>query len=286
MTDIRQHLPAILRSIRQHLAQAETPEALGASLRTLLPTSYGLGVGQLVNEQGQLSPPLDVIIYDTTIDPAQIPDRSSCYDLHQALAVILLAQELQTDALRAFLHTIASVKLLRFTPQQEQAQMVNARSRPGQASRKPSLKKLLPLGIVASQRLLDVPSDEPEELALCLDALLKEQPEHLRPDYLLTQAVTYRNPLLDGGAFVSSTVNIVREPMLPRPRPCYVCKLPSSHAHFFYHSLCLRCGDLNYQKRSLPADLTGRIALVTGARVKIGYATALRTTHDSNNRGN
>jgi NAD(P)-dependent dehydrogenase (short-subunit alcohol dehydrogenase family) len=38
----------------------------------------------------------------------------------------------------------------------------------------------------------------------------------------------------------------------------------------------LRCGDYSYRKRGEAADLSGRVALVTGARVKIGYATALR----------
>lgn len=280
MTDIRQHLPVILTSLRHHLVREHPLDALLTVLRELLPASYGIGAGRLINAQGQQSQPFDVILFDTTIGPAQPPAEADCYDLRQVLAVILFAQKPDTRMLKDLLHAISSAKTLRFWPMQEQGQITRARALPGQASRqethKPALKKLLPLGIIACQHLLDAPGDQPEALALFLDTLLKEQPAPLRPDYLLTQALTYQNPLFTGGTFAARTINIAREPRLPKPRTCYVCKQSFSHAHFFYHSLCLSCGDLNYQKRGLPGDLTGRIALVTGARVKIGYATALR----------
>jgi len=62
---------------------------------------------------------------------------------------------------------------------------------------------------------------------------------------------------------------------LKHPRGCYVCKQEFDELHFFYNSMCKACGDLNYQKRFQTAQLTGRVALVTGGRVKIGYQTAL-----------
>jgi hypothetical protein len=281
MTDIRQHLPGILTALRQYLARVETPDVLRANLRKLLPASYGLGTGRLVNAQGQQSPPLAVILYDTTTSPAPLSPETSCYELRQTLAVIVLAHEIDTSALRHLLQAIVDTKMLHANPHQEQqGQMAQAHTVSGQpakqAPRKPALKKLLPLGIVASQHPLDTLREKPETLALLLDTLLKEHPEHLRPDYLLTPEITYYNPLLANGAFTPHTMNIACEPRLPKPRMCYVCKQSFNHAHFFYHALCLACGDLNYQKRRLPGDLTGRIALVTGARVKIGYATALR----------
>ena len=39
--------------------------------------------------------------------------------------------------------------------------------------------------------------------------------------------------------------------------------------------MCPPCAELNWQKRNQTADLSGRIALVTGARVKIGYQAAI-----------
>jgi NAD(P)-dependent dehydrogenase (short-subunit alcohol dehydrogenase family) len=59
------------------------------------------------------------------------------------------------------------------------------------------------------------------------------------------------------------------------PRPCYVCKCRFHALHAFYDSMCTSCGDFNYQKRSQTADLTNRVAVVTGARVKIGYQAAI-----------
>ena len=57
---------------------------------------------------------------------------------------------------------------------------------------------------------------------------------------------------------------------------CYVCKQPFTKMHRYYDSLCEPCGDFNYAKREQTADLTGHYALVTGARVKIGYQAALK----------
>lgn len=66
-----------------------------------------------------------------------------------------------------------------------------------------------------------------------------------------------------------------QERRLEYPRNCYVCKAEFQKLHFFYDSMCEPCGDLNYRKRFQNADLTGRIALITGARVKIGYQSSL-----------
>ena len=64
-------------------------------------------------------------------------------------------------------------------------------------------------------------------------------------------------------------------PRVSEPRPCYICKTRFQELHFFYDSMCKSCGDFNYEKRSQTADLRGRVALVTGARVKIGYQAAI-----------
>jgi NAD(P)-dependent dehydrogenase (short-subunit alcohol dehydrogenase family) len=60
------------------------------------------------------------------------------------------------------------------------------------------------------------------------------------------------------------------------PRTCYVCKTEYRRVHHFYDSMCPDCAELNYEKRFQSADLAGQVALVTGARVKIGYQSALK----------
>ncbi|BAY10560.1 SDR family NAD(P)-dependent oxidoreductase [Calothrix sp. NIES-2098] len=67
---------------------------------------------------------------------------------------------------------------------------------------------------------------------------------------------------------------------MTKQQRCIVCKATFSQPHNFYTGLCVECGNLNYSKRQQTADLQGMIAVVTGARVKIGYAVALRLLRD------
>jgi NAD(P)-dependent dehydrogenase (short-subunit alcohol dehydrogenase family) len=62
-------------------------------------------------------------------------------------------------------------------------------------------------------------------------------------------------------------------PELPH---CYTCKQKYSEIHHFYDQLCPSCAELNFSKRTELADLRGRVALLTGGRVKIGYQAGLK----------
>jgi NAD(P)-dependent dehydrogenase (short-subunit alcohol dehydrogenase family) len=57
---------------------------------------------------------------------------------------------------------------------------------------------------------------------------------------------------------------------------CYVCKKKYTQIHHFYDQMCPACADFNLAKRTELADLRGRVALVTGGRVKIGYQAGLK----------
>ena len=59
-------------------------------------------------------------------------------------------------------------------------------------------------------------------------------------------------------------------------KQCYSCKASFKEMHSFYHRLCPDCARLNYANRSLSYDLTGYQAILTGGRIKIGYATVLK----------
>ncbi|ETK85481.1 hypothetical protein L915_09746, partial [Phytophthora nicotianae] len=59
-------------------------------------------------------------------------------------------------------------------------------------------------------------------------------------------------------------------------RSCYTCKSRFDKIHHFYDQLCPRCADLNFSKRFQTADLRGKVALITGARVKIGFQAAVK----------
>jgi NAD(P)-dependent dehydrogenase (short-subunit alcohol dehydrogenase family) len=65
-------------------------------------------------------------------------------------------------------------------------------------------------------------------------------------------------------------------PPLSSPRNCYICKASYDRLHFYYDAMCRACGDVNYAKRFQSASLAGQTALITGARVKIGFQAALK----------
>ncbi len=60
------------------------------------------------------------------------------------------------------------------------------------------------------------------------------------------------------------------------PQNCYICKRDYARIHPFYDQLCPTCAELNFRKRTETADLSGRVALLTGGRVKIGYQAGIK----------
>jgi NAD(P)-dependent dehydrogenase (short-subunit alcohol dehydrogenase family) len=67
---------------------------------------------------------------------------------------------------------------------------------------------------------------------------------------------------------------------LIRARSCYICKQRYREVDAFYHQLCPTCAAYNWGKRDEHVDLTGRRALLTGGRAKIGMYIALRILRD------
>jgi NAD(P)-dependent dehydrogenase (short-subunit alcohol dehydrogenase family) len=67
---------------------------------------------------------------------------------------------------------------------------------------------------------------------------------------------------------------------LLKPRGCYICKADYRLVDAFYHWLCPDCAAMSHAKREQRTDLTGRRALLTGGRAKIGMYIALRLLRD------
>ncbi|MEZ4402467.1 MAG: SDR family oxidoreductase [Kofleriaceae bacterium] len=67
-----------------------------------------------------------------------------------------------------------------------------------------------------------------------------------------------------------------RPRIVTNARNCYVCKADFHELHHFYDAMCPSCAEHNWRKRNQSTDLRGRVALVTGARVKIGAQIALK----------
>ena len=95
----------------------------------------------------------------------------------------------------------------------------------------------------------------------------------------LRRAPVFRNLLPAGSGDRSAAGGDDASAALREARKCYVCKAEFRAVHFFYDQMCSPCADLNFQKRNQTANLRGRVALVTGGRVKIGYQIALKLLH-------
>jgi NAD(P)-dependent dehydrogenase (short-subunit alcohol dehydrogenase family) len=59
-------------------------------------------------------------------------------------------------------------------------------------------------------------------------------------------------------------------------RKCYCCNKSYTQLHFFYHKLCPDCARINYDHRTRTHNFTDYNVIITGGRVKVGYATVLK----------
>ena len=98
---------------------------------------------------------------------------------------------------------------------------------------------------------------------------LRRKPVFSTPNYFPPQPPGQHDPRNNAADPVSHGES-------PELLHCYVCKQKYTRVHHFYDQLCPSCAEFNFHKRSETADLTGRVALLTGGRVKIGYQAGLK----------
>ena len=82
------------------------------------------------------------------------------------------------------------------------------------------------------------------------------------------------------GVHLSTGTTTALAGTLKNARACYTCKQRYTDVDAFYHQLCPPCAALNRSRRQARTDLTGRRALLTGGRAKIGMHIALRLLRD------
>ncbi|CAA9506284.1 MAG: Putative oxidoreductase, partial [uncultured Solirubrobacteraceae bacterium] len=82
------------------------------------------------------------------------------------------------------------------------------------------------------------------------------------------------------GIALASTATGAFAGELVTARGCYICKQDFTLVDAFYHWLCPTCAAMSHAKRDQSTDLTGRRALLTGGRAKIGMYIALRLLRD------
>jgi NAD(P)-dependent dehydrogenase (short-subunit alcohol dehydrogenase family) len=145
------------------------------------------------------------------------------------------------------------------------------------------------------RQLHEVPEDDPSHIevkraashmykAIKRDRRAAKREAELAHDRLVTEATatgsalriddeTLGIPLVSqsAGAFAGELIN---------PRGCYICKTDYTLVDAFYHWLCPACAAMSHVRRDQRTDLTGKRALLTGGRAKIGMYIALRLLRD------
>jgi len=160
----------------------------------------------------------------------------------------------------------------------EQTQLSRARSKQAKRERRAADEALLVQAGIRQKRLAPVfVTPEPAALAAAGGGSF-ERALTGTPEASVTRGASSTPSSVDATASAATSADAAATsegPRLSSPRHCYVCKASCDRMHAYYDQMCGPCGDFNYQKRSQTADLRGRVALISGARVKIGYQAAI-----------
>ncbi|WP_246210490.1 SDR family NAD(P)-dependent oxidoreductase [Nocardioides piscis] len=140
-----------------------------------------------------------------------------------------------------------------------------------------------------------LPGDHPDHVAvkraashmykaIKAERKLAKRAEELAHDRAITELTATGSPVriddeTSGIPLVSNAPGAFAGELL-NPRGCYICKEDYTLVDAFYHWLCPRCAAFSHTKRDQRTDLTGKRALLTGGRAKIGMYIALRLLRD------
>lgn len=138
-----------------------------------------------------------------------------------------------------------------------------------------------------------------DDLTKDLDSLLKllntdQQTDKSSPlvpvPYTISQdKIKFLDPLLaklrhtirqsSSGSLDQSSQQSVKKSNKIKNPCCYVCKVKlwkDDMRHNIHTDMCWLCGNINHSKRDFVKNLSNKVAIVTGGRVKIGFETAIR----------
>ena len=145
------------------------------------------------------------------------------------------------------------------------------------------IKKLLPAPEKKEIEKKEINKDKDKNNSenILFDFTKKEEPKKEEEDDILvedTKDVEMKKFLMKKRKKLNEKKNQTYEKQKVIFRICYICKdkLGLDNIHKFYGNLFKKCGDYNYSFRTMKLDFSGRIAIVTGGRVKIGYYIATK----------
>ncbi len=265
MTDIQHHLKEIRKLLQTMASQTQWEQTTVIDrLRALLPVSYGITGGVVFGANAE-SLSLPIVVYDAVL-AGNTPEQVR---IEHTLLIIEFVEACDGRSFQETLERVASLKKLKIYASQRKAP-----DYPPELHRKVPKDRIPYTLILIGKFQVETNSQS----LLQVGDLTNSYPAEQRPDEIIVRDPQwhYLNPLLHYTAVQPTDRGWGCTPNHAKPQVCYICKMPFVRRHFFYQWLCVRCADLNYTKRTASADLRGRIALVTGARVKIGYAVGLR----------
>ena len=180
---------------------------------------------------------------------------------HEAPDDHLIAERLRTAT--AWLESIVADRglLARLSPEDRKRLIIAAGHvyRPDNAARRRMVK--------ATTRMRKAARVRRDETVLAMTGIrkLRRQPVFNTPNVFPPASFTQRE--VEGEPEFRESVE---------PQHCYICKQDFSIVHHFYDQMCPPCAEMNLSKRTELADMRGRVALLTGGRVKIGYQAGLK----------
>ena len=153
----------------------------------------------------------------------------------------------------------------------------------------------LAIALAVLRELDDLPVDHPDAVVVRdatgrLFKQVKERRRRARRDAALAHDAAVTAATATGapgriddearGEPLSTATTTSSAGMLRNARACYTCKQRYVDVDAFYHQLCPPCASSNRARRGARTDLSGRRALLTGGRAKIGMHIALRLLRD------
>ena len=162
---------------------------------------------------------------------------------------------------------VADRSLLADIPEDDRNRLLNAA---GRVSRPDALGRRQLLKVVKRKKRAEKVERAESVLAATGIRKLRRQPVFITSPNIYPPK---SDELLTNGELRSNDEPV---PETEDPRKCYVCKKEFSTVHHFYDRLCLSCAEENFVKRTELANLSGRAALLTGGRVKIGYQAGIK----------
>lgn len=138
------------------------------------------------------------------------------------------------------------------------------------------------------EQLKNAPFDNPENerfgaiIAKTYKTAKKQKKSQTRETKKSQDNATLMESIVAKRAMENASLSSDEEPtaefytQINTPKHCYACNDQFDQIHSFYHRLCPTCAEENYKRRFDSVDLSGRKVIITGGRVKIGYASALK----------